>query len=158
VPVRPRYSLDLALLAGVEPTHGDLPDETALFYGGDVRARLAIVSLGLRVEKTVGFSPAGVDGFTRVLGTLGFNIGLSDRTALSPYLGAGLMHIEGTSHASDPDEGNARVGLELEHFLARYLSVAGGIAFDVRVRAADGIHASAALSGVCRLGFHVPLG
>jgi hypothetical protein len=157
--IRPRFSLDLALLAGVEPVHGNLPDEDAVFYGGDLRVRLAVVSLGMRVERTAGFSPAGVDGFTRVLGTLGFNIGLGSRTALSPYLGVGSMHTAGSSHSSHPDEGDARVGLEVEHFLTRNLSIGGGIAFDVRTYGGgDGITASAALSGVCRLGFHLPLG
>src|SRR4051812_13855230 len=92
---RPSYSLDLALLTGVEPVHGNLPGEAAFFYGGDVRLRLVFVSVGIRVENTAGYSSDGVDGFTRVLGTLGFNIGLGDRTALCPYLGFGSMHIAG---------------------------------------------------------------
>src|SRR3954466_7379563 len=155
---RPSYSLDVALLTGVEPVHDNLPGEAAFFYGGDVRLRLVFVSLGVRVEKTACYSSDGFDGFTRVLGTLGFNIGVGDRTALCPYLGFGSMHIAGSSHAGHPDEPNARIGLELEHFLTRHVSIGGGIAFDAHAYTSDGIYASLAVSGLFRLGFHLPFG
>lgn len=121
-----------------------------------MRLRLAVISLGVRLEKAAGFSPAGVDGFTRVLGTLGFNIGLGRRTALSPYLGFGSSVITGSRSLDGAD---ARVGFEVEHFLAPFLFIGAGLAFDVRSSGgSDGLNVSAALSGVCRLGVHLPFG
>jgi hypothetical protein len=158
-PTRSTFSIDVGIVGGAEPTHGSLPDETAALYGGDLRLHLGAVSLGVRLEKTAGFSSTAIDGFTRLLGTLGFNIGLGERTVLSPYLGLGSTHIDykppSTGH---PDQTTARIGLELDYFLARYFSIGGGLAFDVRVYGADGYQANAALSGVLRLSAHLPFG
>jgi hypothetical protein len=106
-PTRSTFSIDVGIVGGAEPTHGSLPDETAALYGGDLRLHLGAVSLGVRLEKTAGFSSTG---------------------------------------------------LELDYFLARYFSIGGGLAFDVRVYGADGYQANAALSGVLRLSAHLPFG
>jgi hypothetical protein len=142
---------------GAHATHGDHPNG-ALILGGDARLRYGLVSLGARLEKSVGLSRSGigsfggVDGVTRLLGTLGFNIPLDERTELSPYLGLGSSVFSGAQ-----SEGlDGRVGLEVEHFLTRFLSLGLGLALDLRVGSRDGIQGSGALTGVFRLATHVP--
>jgi len=152
--VRPNFGLDLGFVGGVEPLHGGLPDDVAFLYGGDLRLRLAFVSLGLRLEKSSEFSVRNTT-FTRWLGTLGFNIGLGDKTELSPYLGFGKLAYSGAIH---PDELDARLGIELEHFFVRYLSAGAGIAFDARLYDLDGVHTAGSLSFVLRLAVHLPFG
>ena len=163
-PVRPPYSFDVGLVGGLEPSHGNLPDGTAALYGGDLRFRLRVVSLGVRLEKTAGFSSTTVDGFTRLLGTVGFNIGLGDQVLLSPYLGLGASKIDrvppppGGSNPLPSDETDLRFGLEVEYFLARYVSVGGGFALDFRSYSTDGVQGALSLSGLLRLSAHLPFG
>ncbi|MFL5394219.1 MAG: hypothetical protein ACJ79W_26110 [Myxococcales bacterium] len=164
--VRPVSALEFGVLGGFEPVHGDLPENAAALLGADLRIRIAVVSLGVRYERTAGFSgPGGVEGFTRVLGTLGFNIGLGRRTSLSPYFGVGSTHVEylsprsldvGPFYGGPPDQLTGRFGLEFEQFLSTSLSLGGGVAFDVRSYGGDGMQGSAALSAIGRLGFHMP--
>lgn len=78
--------------AGIEPVHQDLGGGTALLYGADLRLRLAMVLLGFRLEKTNSSVAFGEQGFTRALGILGFNLGLGERTEISPYVGLGSAH------------------------------------------------------------------
>jgi len=157
-PIRGHPGVDLGVVVGgVTPVTGDHPNG-ALLLGGDARLRYGLVSLGARLEKSVGLSPSGttgtyaaVDSITRVLGTLGFNLALNDRMDLSPYLGVG------SSNFSSSDGLDGRVGLEVEYFLTRFWSLGGGLAFDVRVAGRDGLQGSGALTGVFRLTAHVPL-
>jgi hypothetical protein len=145
-PMRPRFSVDIGVVGGAEPLHyGDLT-ETAVLVGGDVRLRAGVVSVGMRLETRT--------ELTRVLGTLGFNIGLGERTGLSPYLGFGSSIGTGFNH---PDKIDARVGLEVEHFLTRSFSIGAGLAFDLGAWSGNELYPSA-FSGVCRLGLHLPFG
>jgi hypothetical protein len=152
--VRPRFGLDLGILGAVEPLHGNLPDDVVFLYGGDLKMRLSFISLGVRVEKSAEFSARNIT-FTRWLGTLGFNIGAGDRTEVSPYLGFGKQLYSSSVH---PDEVDGRLGLELVHFFARWLSIGAGIAFDARLYDSNGIQASGAFSGGLKLSVHAPFG
>ena len=89
-PARPQFGLDLGFLGGVELLHGNLPDDVAFLYGGDLKLRLTFVSLGVRLEKSAEFSSRNIT-FTRWLGTVGFNIAAGHRTEISPYLGFGSL-------------------------------------------------------------------
>ncbi|MFL5388540.1 MAG: hypothetical protein ACJ79C_07410 [Myxococcales bacterium] len=153
-PVRPRFGLDLGFLGGVEPLHGNLPDDVAFLYGGDLKMRLTFVSLGVRLEKSAEFSSRNIT-FTRWLGTVGFNIGAGDRTEISPYFGFGKM-LYGS--ALQPDEVDGRLGLELEHFFARWISFGAGIAFDGRLYDSNGVQTAGSLSGTLKLSVHAPFG
>jgi hypothetical protein len=152
--VPPRFGLDLGFLGGAEPLHGNLPDDVAFLYGGDLKMRLSFLSLGVRLEKSAGFSARNIT-FTRWLGTLGFNIGAGDRTEISPYLGLGKLQY---SNALHPDEVDARLGLELEYFFARWLSFGAGIAFDGRLYDSNGVQTAGSLSGTLKLSVHAPFG
>jgi hypothetical protein len=164
-PVPPRFGLDLGILGGVEPLHGNLPDDVAFLYGGDLKMRLSFVSLGVRLEKSGEFSATNLT-FTRWLGTLGFNIGVGDRTEVSPYLGFGKVTYSASPAISNPnvlfaihpDEVDGRLGLELVHFFFRWLSVGAGIAFDGRLYDSNGVQGSGSLSGSLKLSLHAPFG
>jgi hypothetical protein len=153
---RPRWAIDVAPLAGIEPVHQDLGGGTALLYGADLRLRLAMVLLGFRLEKTNSSVAFGEQGFTRALGILGFNLGLGERTEISPYVGLGSAHPSGSSFTQS-SLGNARLGIDLDYFLARFLSIGGGLAVDLWGHGYDGIVVSRAFSATVRLGFHLPL-
>ena len=154
---RAQWAIDVVPLVGVEPKHDDLGGGTLLLYGADLRLRLSIVSLGFRWERTnasVGFGEPV--GFTRALPILGFNFGLGERTEISPYLGLGWANPSG--FLAQHTMFNAKFGIDLDYFLARFLSIGGGLAMDLWGHGGDGIAVSRAMSATVRLGFHLPFG
>jgi hypothetical protein len=134
------------------------PTGTILLGGGQASVRFGPVSLGLRVGWTTEVPiPAGSFStpysYRRIEGIVGFDIGLSnDRTVLRPYLGGGqsakvMSGVTSTAPA-------ATAGLELDHYLTRFLSIGGGVGLDTHIAGYDGIGVSWGLSAVARISIH----
>jgi hypothetical protein len=132
------------------------PTGTVLLGGGQASVRFGPVSLGLRVGWTTEV-PAGSFStpysYRRIEGIVGFDIGLgNDRTVLRPYLGGGqsakvMSGVRSTAPA-------ATAGLELDHYLTRFLSIGGGVGLDTHIAGYDGIGVSWGLSAVARISIH----
>jgi hypothetical protein len=132
------------------------PTGTILLGGGQVSVRFGPVSLGLRVGWTTqvptGFYSTPYS-YRRIEGIVGFDIGLgNDRTVLRPYLGSGQSAKVSSGVTSSALAATA--GLELDHYLTRFLSIGGGVGFDTHIVFYDGIRVSWGLSAVARISIH----
>jgi hypothetical protein len=132
---------------------------TILLGGGHASVRFGPVSLGLRVGWTTNM-PTSAGSFyvpysyRRIEGIAGFDIGLGNgRTVLRPYLGGGQSAIvTSTGYASIAPA--ATVGVELDHYLTRFLSIGGGVGLDTRFAGYDAFGVSWMLSAVVRISIH----
>jgi hypothetical protein len=136
----------------VNPGSEPGPTGTILLGGGQASVRFGPVSLGLRVGWTTEV-PATPYIYRRIEGIVGFDIGLgNDRTVLRPYLGGGQSARVSSGVTSTALAATA--GLELDHYLTRFLSIGGGVGLDTHIAGRDGIGVSWALSAVARISIH----